>query len=337
VSRTADSGNAAAGTGERILSLLSGRKDSFVSGAELSRTLEISRSAIWKQITTLRELGYEISAEPSKGYRLLSSPDALLPLAIRQGLATEVIGSRIICLQETGSTNAVAFRMAEEGAGAGTTVIADSQTGGKGRLGRIWASPPGVNLYCSVVLRPPIPPMAAPQLTFLSVVALARAIERLTPLVPRIKWPNDILINGRKVAGLLNEMSAETDKVNFVILGIGVNLNMTAEQFPPDLRHPATSLFLESGVKVRRAEFARCLLEELDNVYGAFLREGYGPVRTEWLRRSRLAGEPVTVTDNGRVTSGRVRGIDEYGALLLEGDDGLVVQVLSGDVRLVNG
>jgi BirA family biotin operon repressor/biotin-[acetyl-CoA-carboxylase] ligase len=332
VSRSGESAPAA--SGERILSLLQGRSDSFVSGAELSRVLEISRSAVWKQINTLRDLGYGIVAEPSKGYRLESSPDAFLPAEIRQGLHTAVVGSRVICLQETGSTNTVAFRMAEEGAVEGTTVIADCQTGGKGRLGRVWASPPGVNLYCSIILRPPIPPMAAPQLTFLSVVALARAIERLTPLVPRIKWPNDILVEGNKVAGLLNEMSAETDKVNFVVLGIGINLNMTADQFPADLRHPATSLFLATGTRIRRTDFARCLLQELDNVYATFLREGYGPVRSEWLRRSRLVGERVTVADNGRVTAGRVRGIDEYGALLLEGDDGSELQVLAGDVRL---
>lgn len=324
------------GSGERILSLLQGQMDSFLSGAEISRALDISRSAVWKQIKTLRGLGYDISAEPSKGYRLESSPDALLPAEIRQGLETGVIGTRIICLQETVSTNSVAFKLAEEGAQEGTTVVADSQTGGKGRLGRVWASPPGVNLYCSVILRPPVQPMAAPQLTFLSVVALARAIEQLTTLSPRIKWPNDILIEGRKVAGLLNEMSAETDKINFVVLGIGVNLNMTADQFPPDLRHPATSLFLESGVMVRRTDFVRCLLRELDAVYGTFLREGYGPVRSEWLQRSRLAGELVTVSNNGSVTAGRVRGIDEYGALLLELEDGSILQVLAGDVRLVN-
>lgn len=337
MSSAARSEKVPAGTGERILALLHGEKDSFISGAELSRALDISRSAIWKQINTLRDLGYEIMAEPSKGYRLESSPDALISAEIRQGLRIGVIGSRIVCLQETGSTNTVAFRMAEEGAVEGTTVIADSQTGGKGRLGRVWASPPGVNLYCSIILRPPIQPMAAPQLTFLSVVALARAIEQLTPLVPRIKWPNDILVGGSKVAGLLNEMSAETDKVNFVVLGIGINLNMTKDQFPAELRHPATSLFIETGAKVRRTDFVRCLLQELDAVYGTFLREGYGPVRSEWLRRSRLADELVTVSDNGRSTTGRVRGIDEYGALLLEGEDGLVVQVLAGDVRLVNG
>jgi len=335
VSRRGES--APASGSERVLSLLQERRDSFVSGAELSRMMDISRSAVWKQITSLRNLGYEISAEPSKGYRLEAAPDALIPAEIRQGLATRVIGSKLVCLRETASTNTVAFRMAEEGSPEGTAVIADCQTGGKGRLGRTWASPPGVNLYCSVILRPPIQPMAAPQLTFLSVVALARAIERLTPLSPRIKWPNDILIDGKKVAGLLNEMSAETDKVNFVVLGIGVNLNMTSDQFPADLRHPATSLFIESGTRVRRTDFARCLFQELDEVYGQFLREGYGPVRQEWLQRSRLAGEPVTVTESGRVTRGRVVGIDEYGALLLEGEDGATLQVLAGDVRLVNG
>lgn len=335
MSRTGE--HAPAGTCEKILAMLLERRDSFVSGAQLSRSLDISRSAVWKQINTLRELGYEIVAEPSKGYRLESSPDTLLPAEIRQGLQAGVIGCKIVCLHETGSTNAVAFRMAEEGAPEGTTVIADSQTGGKGRLGRVWASPPGVNLYCSIILRPPIQPMAASQLTFLSVVALARTIEQLTPLTPRIKWPNDILIAGKKVAGLLNEMSAETDKVNFVVLGIGVNLNMTSDQFPADLRHPATSLFLESGVRVRRTDFVRCLLQELDGIYGTFRREGYGPVRSEWLQRSRLAGERVTVSDGGRVTAGRVVGIDEYGAMLLEADDGTTVQVLAGDVRLVNG
>src|SRR6185369_17974712 len=147
-------------------------------------------------------------------------------------------------LGETGSTNADAFRLAEEGAAEGTVVLADTQSGGKGRLGRIWSSPPGVNLYCSVILRPSVKPYEAPQLTFLSAVAVARAIEQATGLKPEIKWPNDVLIGGRKVAGLLNEMSAETDRINFVILGLGVNLNMTTAQFPHDLRHPATSLFL---------------------------------------------------------------------------------------------
>jgi BirA family biotin operon repressor/biotin-[acetyl-CoA-carboxylase] ligase len=167
------------------------------------------------------------------------------------------------------------------------------------------------------------------------VVAVARAIEGLTALQPRIKWPNDILVNGKKVAGLLNEMSSETDKVNFVILGIGVNLNMTGNQFPEELRHPASSLFLESGSLVRRGTFARHLLQELDSLYDRYLEVGYGPVRDEWLARSRLAGERVSVSEGASVLRGVVRGIDEYGALLLELDDGRLSQVLTGDVRII--
>jgi len=320
----------AAGTAGRILALLYAAGNVAVSGQELSRQLAVSRNAVWKQINNLRNLGYAIVAEPSRGYRLQASADSLHAAALSDLLGSSRIGSRVVFLQETASTNATAFTMATEGAAEGTVIIAEHQTGGKGRLGRKWASPAGVNLYCSIILRPPIQPVAAPQLTFLSVIAVARAVEKLTPLPTRIKWPNDLLINGRKIAGLLNEMSAETDKVNFVILGIGVNLNMSADQFPPELRHPASSLFLESGAKVDRTEFARVMLQELDSLYAVFLEEGYAPARREWLERSRLAGAMVTVTDNGSVRTGRVSGIDDYGALLLDTGE----QILSGDVTL---
>jgi len=319
------------GTGEQILSLLRQNREAHISGEEISHSLNISRSAVWKQIKALRAAGYSISAEPSKGYSLDASPDKLHPSEIRIGMNSQLIGRKIQSVAETASTNVAAFRLAEEGAEEGTTLIADFQSGGKGRLGRVWASPQGVNLYCSVILRPDIKPVAAPQLTFLSAVAVARAIERLTDLKPRIKWPNDILIDGKKVAGLLNEMSAETDKVNFVVLGIGVNINMQAEQFPADLRHPATSLFIETGKTISCTVFTRALLEELDDLYREFIREGYAPVRKAWLEKSRLEGAFVTVTDNGLSRSGRVRGIDEYGALILENGE----QILSGDVVIV--
>jgi len=328
MSESVHADSACPGTADRILSILYDSTLPFVSGEELSRTLDISRSAVWKQIKALRMLGFTISAEPSRGYKLVASPDRLHAASIAYLLKSERIGKRIATLSEAVSSNNVAFKMAEDGAEDGSVVIAESQTGGKGRLGRNWASPPRVNLYCSIILRPPIQPVAAPQLTFLSVIAVARAIEQLTTLKARIKWPNDILIEGKKVAGLLNEMSAETDKVNFVILGIGVNLNMTAEQFPDDLRHAATSIFMESGEKVDRNLFARVMLQELDNLYTKFLAEGYASARREWLERSWLEGAMVTVTDNNSVKSGRVTGIDEYGALLLDTGE----QILSGDV-----
>lgn len=323
------------GVDGRILELFRSG-DGVVSGAALSKALGVSRTAVWKHVKGLRVKGYQIEAVPSKGYRLLSSPEILTNLDITAGLAIKRIGSSVLCLKETDSTNSVAFKMAEEGAPEGTVVIADTQSAGKGRLGRVWLSPPGVNLYCSVVLRPAIAPVAACQLTFLSVVAVARAVERCTKLKPQIKWPNDILINGKKVAGLLNEMNAETEKVNFVVLGIGVNLNLRMSTLSEGLlRHPATSLLEEGGEEVDRIRFARVLLEELDQLYDNFLVEGDGPVRAEWLARSAIKGRSVKVSQQDREFRGVVQGVDSFGALLVLLGDGTLETVLSGDVALL--
>lgn len=311
-------------------------KVGYVSGEYLSKELGVSRTAIWKHISALRNDGYLIEAIPSRGYRLVSSPDVIDLHEVKASLDNAKIGSRLEFLKLTVSTNADAFRMAEEGAIEGTTVLADSQSGGKGRRGRVWSSPAGVNLYCSVVLRPSIMPYEAPQLTFLSTVAVARAIELTTTLVPEIKWPNDLLISGKKVAGLLNEMSAETDGINFVILGIGVNLNMTADMFPSDLRHPATSLLLESGVRVDRSRFTGTMLQELNRLYADFLMHGFGPVREEWQQRCNATGRQVTVSDSGTAcTGGRFIGIDSDGALLLHSDDDILHRITCGDVRVI--
>jgi BirA family biotin operon repressor/biotin-[acetyl-CoA-carboxylase] ligase len=321
--------------GQRILEIFRAHPDRLVSGEELSGSLAISRTAVWKQIGVLRELGYRIEARPSQGYHLLAAPDLFIPAEIASGLHTARVGCSMVSFRQVDSTNSIAFRMAEEGAADGTVVFADSQRSGKGRLGRTWESPPGVNLYGSVILRPPVLPTQAFHLTFLSAVAVARAIEATTPLVPTIKWPNDLLLGGRKVAGLLNEMSAETEKVNFVVLGIGVNLNMAREQFPADLRHPATSLLLEGGVAVDRTEFARALLTALDSLYGDYLHYGYDAVREAWLARCDTVGRQVRVDASGRVQTGIMEGIDDNGALLLRLPDGSREQVYAGDVSLV--
>lgn len=265
-----------------------------------------------------------------------SSANAILVSdEIASGLATTRVGKRIICFPATDSTNLDAFKLAEEGAEEGTVVIADGQRCGKGRLGREWASPTGVNLYCSVVFRPSIMPATAYQLTFLSAVAVARAVERSVHLSPQIKWPNDILINGKKIAGLLNEMSAETEKVNFVVLGIGVNLNMRREQFPNGLRHPASSLFLETGREVDRVSFTQILLAELDLLYALYLQEGDGPIRKEWLDRCDMIGRVVKASSGDSVLTGTVTGIDDTGALLVRLASGAEEKVHSGDVILL--
>ncbi|HIJ95730.1 MAG TPA: biotin--[acetyl-CoA-carboxylase] ligase [Desulfuromonadales bacterium] len=308
----------------------------FVSGEAISRELGVSRTAVWKHISTLRRAGYRIEALPSRGYRLLSAPDILVAQEITAVLDGSRIGKYLECLQQTASTNADAMRLAEAGAVEGTVVIADAQTDGKGRRGRVWSSPAGVNLYCSIVLRPQILPHEAPQLTFLSAVAVAQAIELNSSCTPTIKWPNDILIDGKKVAGLLNEMSAETDGINCVVLGIGVNLNMTVDQFPADLRSPATSLLIESRVRVVRSRFAASLLNALDRLYNDFLASGFGPVREEWQRRCNATGRQMVMSEGGvdRV-SGLFAGIDADGSLLLRTEEGVLERIISGDVRVI--
>jgi BirA family transcriptional regulator, biotin operon repressor / biotin---[acetyl-CoA-carboxylase] ligase len=320
-------------TQQEIVRLFQERGEACLSGEEISRILGVTRSAVWKQIGLLRERGYRIEAHPAKGYRLIASPDSLLPTDVKAGLQTAVIGGEIVFFEETDSTNAQAHELAENGAAEGTVVIAESQSAGKGRLGRQWISPAGVNLYTSVILRPPIPPRFAPQLTFLSAVAVAWAIRDTCGLNARVKWPNDILLDGKKTAGLLNEMSAETEKVHYVILGIGVNLNMPREQFPPDLRYPATSVALELGEPVRRSVFARSLICHLDHLYRRYLAEGVAPILAEWEALFDLTGRLVEVGFEPNRIEGRVEGLDADGALLLRLENGTLEKILAGDVR----
>lgn len=318
---------------EQVLRLLRRHLDRYLSGEELSAALGVTRSAVWKQIRALRGAGYRIEAVPSRGYRLQAAPDRLLAAEIGAGLATRLVGREIVACEQIDSTNLRAWQLGEAGAGAGTVVVADAQSAGKGRLGRSWASPPGVNLYLSLLLRPLLEPRDAPQLTFLSSVAVAAAIERCCGLTPNVKWPNDVLLRGRKVAGLLNEMSAETESIHFVVLGIGVNLNMSADQFPPDLRYPATSLAIELGRPVARAGFCRILLEELDRFYSLYECRGFAAIREAWLGYFHLHGRRVTVENLQRCQEGTVAGLDRDGALLLQLDDGTVERIVAGDLR----
>lgn len=324
---------AAKHTPEALLRLLRAQPAGFVSGATCSRELGVSRSAIWKQVELLRAAGYTIEAVTARGYRLLASPDLLLPGEIAAGLQTQTVGRDIRCFDKIDSTNLRAWQLGEEGAVEGTVVIADSQSAGKGRLGRFWVSPAGVNLYLSLLLRPPLPPRDAPQLTFLSALAVARAVEVASGMRPTMKWPNDVLLGGAKVAGLLNEMSAETERINFLVLGIGVNLNMDAEQFPSQLRYPATSLLLASGRRVARVSFCQILLAELDRLYRRYLVEGFAPIRAGWEEYFSLVGNRVSVDCTSHVVDGKVIGIDVDGALLLQLSGGGTERILAGDVR----
>ena len=318
---------------ETILSLFRQTPDGFVSGERISAELGVSRTAVWKHVRNLRQAGYVIEAIPSRGYQLLQSPDILMPESIQSGLDCQRVGSLVRCFDETDSTNLQACRLGDEGGDDGLVVIADRQSSGKGRMGRQWESPGGVNLYASILLRPPILPFEAPKLTFLSAVAVCRAITNCTGQQPTVKWPNDILLNGAKVAGLLNEMSSETDQVHYVVLGIGVNLNMRADQFPADLRYPATSLAIATGQPVSRLDFTRTLLQEIDSLYHIYLEQGSAPIMSAWTDLCDLTGKPVQVDCNEVQIEGTMTGLAEDGALLVRTKAGKIESIYAGDVR----
>ena len=216
---------------EMILSFLAEGGEDFTSGAALSDKLGLSRTAVWKHVETLRSLGYRIEAVSSRGYRLVEVPDRLTMLELSPLLSTRELGRTLHSFDSLESTNATAFELARDGAFAGEVVVAEAQTAGKGRRGRTWVSPPGKNLYFSAVLRPELPPQRASELTLVAAVALAETL-REAGVAAQIKWPNDVQIDGKKVAGILTELSADTERVHFVILGVGVNLNADLEDFP---------------------------------------------------------------------------------------------------------
>lgn len=324
-------------TADRILTLL--RREPMVSGEALSATLGISRAAVWKHVEALRAAGYRIESHRARGYTLSAGPDRMLPAEIERHLETARFGRRLACFETIDSTNVHAAALARDGAPEGTLVLAERQTAGRGRLGRSWVSPARVNLYASFVLRPRLAPADAPQLALAAAVAVARALRTVVDDVPgrvAIKWPNDCLLDGRKVAGILTEMDAEVDRIRSVVLGIGVNLNAPARAFPAELRATATSVLLATGTRVDRPKFAAVLCHELEAVYDRVVREGFAAIAPEWESHSCLTGRQVTVDCSGRRTSGTVRGIDPAGRLVLAGAAG-EERIVAGDVSIVNG
>jgi len=320
---------------EKIVRLLRAHPGEYLSGQEISTSLKISRAAVWKHVEHLRAAGFEIAARRAQGYCLRSLPDLLLADDIMRDLATKVVGREIDCLKQLSSTNLIAREAAAAGAPEGLVVLADSQSAGRGRLGRNWTSPEGVNLYASVLLRPQLSPLDAPQLTFLSAVATAEVLDEVCGLNARVKWPNDVLVNGRKIAGLLNELGAETEQIHFLVLGIGLNVNMSADQFPADLRYPATSVMLETGTTQARLPLVRALLRRIDELYHDLLAEGFGPLRRRWEARFDLLDRQVEVDQGQQIITGVVAGLDTDGALRLFLPDGRSERILAGDLRPV--
>ena len=321
-------------TKDALISALKKAAGSWVSGEELSRDLSVSRSAVWKQMGKLKDEGYIIDSSPKRGYVLRETSKLMLPFEIQDGLETLLFGQKEIHhLVGTDSTNRVAKELAAQGAAEGSVIVSEEQSKGRGRLGRSWFSPPGEGIYLSMILRPSISPGDAPRITLLSGVALAEALLAQTPLDVHVKWPNDILVGDRKLAGILTEISAEMDAIVYVVVGMGINVNI--RQFPPELERKGTSIYLETGETHSRLDLVRAFFKYFETYYERFLREGFRPVVNRCRELCHIMGRKVQVEAAGQKTVGHVLDIDEEGHLVLQDRTGGVHRIFSGSLTLL--
>ncbi|GAA3405095.1 biotin--[acetyl-CoA-carboxylase] ligase [Paenibacillus hodogayensis] len=317
---------------QRLLAFFTERPNEYLSGEQLSEQLHCSRTAVWKHITSLREQGYIFDAVPRKGYRLVGIPDRYKMAELLAALPATGAGRTIKLYDSVDSTQTIAHKLAQEGAAEGTIVLAEQQTAGRGRMGRSWHSPKGKGIWMSLLLRPRMPLQFTPQLTLLVAVALCRAIRKLEPLPVGIKWPNDLLIEGKKITGILLESSAEDERLHYVIVGIGISVNLETGDYPETLRSVATSLRIASGREWSRTGLIAAFLEQFETLYKLYHDEGFEPIRASWEALSVSLGKTIRArTPKGEV-EGVAESIDEMGALRLRTPDGKVTKLYSAEI-----
>lgn len=319
---------------DKLIHLLAENATVVVPGPKIASEIGVSRSTVWDWIEKLRSLGLEIKGHPATGYQLTRLPDLLVPSLLRPELSDGEIGHRILHYFRVESTNTIAMRRASQGAAHGTVVLAEEQTGGRGRFGRTWYSEKSSGIYASLILRPPLAPAAAPAMTLMAGVAARAAIERSTGLAADIRWPNDLLLNGKKVCGILTELKAEVDQLHAVVIGIGINVNH--RQMPEELRSIATSLRMESGRVHSRVQILAALLREIEHYYDLMIKEGTSAIVSRWTAVSSYArGKRIlvrTATGEFRATTA---GLEPSGALRIRRDDGREEPLVSGEIAQV--
>lgn len=336
---------------EQLIEFLRNRKG-FISGEQISRSLGITRAGIWKRVNVLRQRGYLIEAVPSKGYKLLFGPDIPTKEEIKAVFKGDIIGREIVFYRTTSSTNDRAMEMGQlrrsvlarqyqhssqqrmEGL-EGTVIVADAQEQGRGRFGRDWVSPPGVNLYFTVLLEPPFAPERASILTLMAAVAVVSAIREHVGLNAVIKWPNDILVGNKKVGGILTEMKSDQDRINFVAVGIGLNVNMPSSMLPGNVRPHATSLKEEKGEYINRVKLLGVILAKLEHWYKNILKGKKKALLNEWMRLDSTSGKKVRVKSRNRIISGKAEGISDDGELIVRLFTGVVEKVHAGEVTIL--
>ncbi|MDY3920411.1 MAG: biotin--[acetyl-CoA-carboxylase] ligase [Candidatus Limivivens sp.] len=308
------------------------QSDEFVSGQELCEHFGVSRTAVWKAINQLKAEGYQIEAVSNRGYHLVESPDILSEESIGSLLQTEWAGKKLYCLETVDSTNNYAKKLAEEGAPHGTLVLAERQEAGKGRRGRVWQTPKGTAIAMTILLRPDIRPEKASMLTLVMGLAVAKACREILELETQIKWPNDVVIRGKKICGILTEMSAEMLEIHYLVIGTGINVNMT--EFPEELKTTATSLRLETGREVDRAKLAAVCMKHFENAYEIFRKTGdLSGLKAEYESMLVNRNQKVCVLEPGHEYTGTALGINDQGELLVETETGIRA-VYAGEVSV---
>lgn len=318
---------------KKILDAFTAHGEEFVSGQYLADLIGCSRTAVWKHMDELRKEGFELEAVRKKGYRIVKKPEKVSPDEIRLGLKSKVIGQSIHYYESIDSTQQVAKQLSLSHAKEGTVVIAEEQTKGRGRLSREWHSPLNSGIWLSLIVRPNIPIMNTPQLTLLTAVAVVQAIRKVVHVSAYIKWPNDILIHGKKIAGILTELQAEADKVEAVIIGIGINCNQSKDDFPDELKEIATSLKIESGEMIDRAKIIQELFYTFENLYHLYLKEGFSPIKLLWTEYTNTLGKTITARTLKGTITGKALGITDMGVLELEDEMGNIHQIYSADIE----
>lgn len=315
-----------------ILKML--KQDAFTSGEDMAGSLGITRTAVWKYIQALRNKGYQIRSAPRLGYRLEKVPDLLTPEQIQAGLTTEVFGRSIHYFEETTSTQDEARRLAETGADEGTLVVAETQIRGRGRRCRYWVSPRSTGIYLSLILRPELEPLKIAQIPIVVGISVRNTISEVTRLEPQTKWPNDIMFGPKKVAGILVEMRAEPEKIHYIIVGIGINVNTPASLFPDEFRQNAISLHEAAGRPVCRRTLVQGLLSGLEDLYYEYKRTGFEPLRERWRQWDQTVRSWVFIEDASGSFLGYATDIDKDGALIVEDKQGQVRRVSAGDATV---
>lgn len=319
---------------KKLIDAFTNNESEYLSGQKLADIAGCTRTAVWKQIEELRKEGFQFEAVRRKGYKIVSIPDNMTADKINLGLKTAFLGRNLHYFDSVESTQKIAYKLAYDNAEEGTVVIAEEQTAGRGRMDRKWHSPKYTGIWMSIILRPKIPIPKAPQLTLITAVGVVQAIEEVTGLLPEIKWPNDILINGKKVTGILTELQAESDRINSIIIGIGINVNTALEDFPEEIQALASSLAIEMGSKADREKLIRTILEKLEKLYLLYLEKGFFPIKLMWESYAVSIGKQITARTITGEIKGKAIGITEDGVLLVEDSAGTIHNIYSADIRI---